>query len=726
MKWTMRVNFHDASSRPQHRAPNDSFWSFGWQQIVSSSAEWRDLQFRGAGKTQIPCGNDNKKGNDPEKKGKGLMLFGFMFVLTLGAPRPLHAQSAPPSTVAAQPFAQPAPALRLDLPYSHNPLNAYRADHVPEPNLANSPRVDALIHDGVLVLSLNDAIELALENNLDLAIARFNLPIAQADVLRTEAGGVFRGVNTGVVQNTPGGGVGGFGAGPSGAGAGGTTGGAGGAGTGASGLVQSTLGTGTVVSSYDPLITANGSVEHYADPLANEVGYGVPVLHQNTILGDFNYSQAFPTGTVFSFTFDNTRATQNSAFTFLNPQLSTYYHAEFQQQLLAGFGLGPNLRYLRIARNNSRISDAAFELQVSITVTQIANLYWDLVSAYEDEQVKSSSLDFANRTLATAKQELQLQAIPAIDVMKDEVEVANREQDLSIARSQLQFQQLLMKNAITKNLDDPLLEAMPVRPTDLSNVTGDAAALAAAPTDDIVSEALQRRLELKESVIDLESRSLSKKAAENALLPSLALNAFYGGSGLAGPENPGSTVASTAPLGFGGALGNAFNNTAPDYYVGLALNIPLRNRVAKSDQYRAELESRQAELRLAQLRKQIRIEVRNAQYALAESAARVRAAEQARELAAKTFDITQKEQALGAGSAIQTLGARHDLATAESALVDARTAYQKARIELDRAIGRTLESNGISVESARTGSAASTAATGTTPSSNPNPAIKIP
>ena len=602
-------------------------------------------------------------------------------------------------------FSKPAPPLRLDLPHSHNPLSAYRGDHVAEPNLANSGHLDALIRDGVLELSLNDAVALALENNLDLAIARYNIPIAAADVLRTKAGGVFRGVNVGVVQNTPGGGVGGFGAGPSGAGAGGTTGGAGGAGTGASGLVQSTLGTGTAVASYDPFLSANASVEHYADPLANEVGYGVPVLHLNTILGNVNFVQAFPTGTTFAFTFDNTRATENSTFTFLNPQLNTYYRAEFQQQLLAGFGLGPNLRYLRIARNNQRTSDVAFALQVSVTVTQIANLYWDLVSAYEDDGVKSSLLDFARSTLDTARKELALQAIPAVDVMRDEVEVANREQDVSIARAQLRFQQLLMKNAITKNLDDPRLEAMPVRPTDLSTVAADAGALAGAPAEDIVAEALNRRLELKESVIDLESRALSKRAAENALLPSLALTAFYGGSGLAGPVNPATAnpPLSSAPLGFGGALGGAFNNTAPDYYVGMSLNVPLRNRVAKSDQYRAELESRQAELRLAQLRKQIRIEVRNAQYALEESGARVRAATEARDLAAKTFDIMQKEQALGAGSALQTLSARHDLATGDSALVGARTAYQKARIELDRAVGRTLEANAISVESARAG-----------------------
>ena len=593
-----------------------------------------------------------------------------------------------------------APVLRLDIPHSDNPIDTYRGTHVPSPNLANSPRIDALVHDGVLELSLKDAIALALENNLDLAIARYNIPIAQADILRTQAGGSFRGVNTGVVQNTPGGGVGGFGTPSAGAGAGGTSGGAGGAGSGASGLVQSTLGTGTNVASYDPSLMGSFNIEHYTQPLSNTSLYGTQTLQQNTTNGNIEYSQAFPTGTLFSAVFENSRGATNSPNSFLNPTLNSYYHVALQQQLLAGFGFGPNLRFLRIAKNNQKISDAAFKLQVVTTITQIANMYWDLVAAYEDQQVKSRSLDFANQTLDNNRKQLALQAIPAMDVMKAEAEVANREQDLTIAKSTLQFQELLIKNALTKNLDDPILEAMPVRPTDQSAMQDSAAK---GPTEDIIAQALRDRLELTESSIDLDSRRISRDAARNALLPSVALTAYYGGTGLAGPPNPVSNEMSTAPADWGGAVRNAFNGTAPDYYVGLSVNVPIRNRVAKSDQYRSELETRQSELRLQQLKKQIRIEVRNAQYALEQSEARVVAARKGRDLAQKTFDITSKEQELGAGSSYQTLTSRRDFAEAESTLVAAMTAYQKAKIELERAVGSTLEANSISIESAKTG-----------------------
>jgi hypothetical protein len=263
---------------------------------------------------------------------------------------------------------------RFEMPKSRNPLNAYSAEYVPEPALANTPRLDRLVREGKLYLSLKDAIDLALENNLDLAIARYNLPIANTDILRTQAGGFFRGVNTGVVQGTPGGGVGGFGTGAPGAGAGGTTSGAGGAGAGASGLVQSTLGAGTAVSSYDPFINASIGDEHQTSPVVNQALYGVPSLQLNTGQFNVNYSQAFATGTSIGFAFTNSRQTTNSPFFTLSPTLSSAYRFTIQQELLAGFGFGPNLRYLRIARNNKKISDIAFKDQVIATVTQSQNM----------------------------------------------------------------------------------------------------------------------------------------------------------------------------------------------------------------------------------------------------------------------------------------------------------------------------------------------------------------
>jgi outer membrane protein TolC len=277
---------------------------------------------------------------------------------------------------------------------------------------------------------------------------------------------------------------------------------------------------------------------------------------------------------------------------------------------------------------------------------------------------------------------------------------------LTVARTSLELQETLIKNAVTKSLDDPVLEAMPVIPTDR---TEPVQTQTSQSIQDSISAALHDRPELAESDIDLVNRQISRRAARNALLPSLALVGFYGGSGLGGPLNPlckGCT--SSAPVDFGGALSNTFNNSSPDYYVGLNLNIPLRNRVAKADQYRSELEYRQAELRLEQLKKQVRIEVRNAQYAVEQIGARVQAARKARDLAQRTFDITKKEQELGAGSSYQTLSAQRDLSLAELDLVTAMTVFEKAKVELDRATGATLEHNGIQLQNAVSGTVGDT------------------
>jgi outer membrane protein TolC len=587
----------------------------------------------------------------------------------------------------------------LAIPHSDNPFRAYAPSLVAKPDLANSPRLEQLMRDGKLYISLQNAIDLALENNLDLAIARYNLPIADTDIQRTKAGGSFRGVNTGVIQGTVGGGVGGYGAGAPGAGAGGTTGGAGGAGAGAAGLVQSTLGIGTNVSSYDPILSGVTSLEHQTLPLSNIQIYGVPKLQTNTGLVNLNYSQAFPTGTSFSLEVDNGRQTSNSIFNSLLPTLNSFYRFTIQQQLLAGFGTGPNKRFIRIAKNNKKISDIAFKSQVIATVTQIADIYWDLVSAYQAEKVNEQSFAFAQQSLESARKQLQLEAIPAMDVMRAEAEVSRRDQDLTVAKTNLQLQESLLKNALTRNLDDPTLEAMPVIPTDTLETVQE---IPERPTADLITQALRTRSELSESDIDLQNREITRKAAANALLPTLTLVGFYGGSGLAGDLNPFFTLPNPplVPTNWYGALQDAWNNTSPDYLVGLNLSVPIRNRVAKADQYRSELEYRQAELREQELKKQIRIEVRNAEYALEQGRARVEAAKKARDLAERTFTIMQKEQTLGAGSSFQTLTAQRDLALAELDLVNASTAYQKSKLELQRSTGTTLEDNNIQIQNA--------------------------
>ncbi|HZP62377.1 MAG TPA: TolC family protein [Terriglobales bacterium] len=579
----------------------------------------------------------------------------------------------------------------------------YTPRQVPEPNLTNSPRLENLLHDGKLVISLDDAVALAIENNLDVEIARYNLSIAATDVLRAKAGAPILGVATGLVQGTPGGGIGGFGAGAPGAGPGGTSGGAGGAGTGASGLVQSTLGIGAPIDSYDPSVSAVMNIEHAATPLSNTVTTGVPVFQQNSGQANFTYTQGFPTGTRLDVGFNNSRLTDNGLFSTLVPQINSNFRVSLRQHLLSGFGIGPNLRFIRIANNNRGISDIAFRNQVIATIAQIQNIYWDLVSAYETVTVQQQSLNLAQKTLSDDQAQVKLGSLAPIEVTRAESEVAQRSQDLLIAQTQLELQQLLLKNAITKNLSDRTLASAPVIPSDTVSLPEQEPVVL---VDDLIAQAVSNRPELSQARIDLTNRDISRKAASNALLPTVDFVAWYGGAGLAGVQNALNTTlppGSIPQSGFQNAFTRLLHNDFPDYGVGINVNIPIKNRAAQADQVRSQLEYRQAQIRTQQLQNQIAIEVRNAHFALQQNRARVNSAQKARDLAQKTFDIEQKRFRLGASTSNEVLARQRDLAQAESNLVGAIATYAKSRVELDRATGTLLSRYHIVLDDAERG-----------------------
>lgn len=412
-------------------------------------------------------------------------------------------------------------------PASHFPylISPYVAHQVPEPSFGNTVRIETLLKNGKLRLSLSDAVALALENNLDLAIARYNLSIADTDIMRAKSGESVRGVATGLVQGTPGGGVGGFGSGAPGAGAGGTSGGAGGAGGGASGLVQSTLGTGTAIDSFDPIITAGMNGDSATFPESSTVLYGVRSLQQTTAIANFSYTQGFGSGTLMTLAFNNDRIASNSGYGILSPELDSGFRLTLRQHLLAGFGFGPNMRFIRIARNNREISDVAFRGQIISTVSQIQNIYWDLVNAYEDVKVKERSLELAEKTLSDDREQVRIGAIAPMEVMKAESEESARSQDLLLSQNGLQLQELLVKNAITRDLSDPVLASASVVPTDTMSIPE---AAPVAPIQDLISDAQAHRPELAEARMDLSNREITRKAAANALKPALDLVAWYG------------------------------------------------------------------------------------------------------------------------------------------------------------------------------------------------------
>jgi outer membrane protein len=633
--------------------------------------------------------------------------------------RPLIAQdTAPP------PAPQPAQAQAVHLQDYSKPRSAfphllqpYTPQQISQPSLGNSPRIDSLMRDGKIYLSIDDAVALTLENNLDIDIARYNLNIADTDVLRARSGANILGTNAGVVQNTPGGGVGGLG-GTVGSGTGGTTVAASGAGTGTNGLVSSTLGIGSTITSFDPVLTSTFQLDKN-DTESVSVFSPVPVVAQNTYTANFAYTQGFDWGGALTGGFNNAHATTNNPTSLLTPQLGSSFQFRFTQNLLQGFGFLPNTRFIRIAKNNREISDVAFRLQIITTVDQIENMYWDLVYAFENLRVQQESLAYAQKALDDTQRQAKVGTAPPIQVVSAESTVATDQQNLIVAQNNLQLQQLLMKNALSRSIEDPLLAEADVIPTSTMQVPQQEPVM---PIQDMINQALLHRAELVESRIDLNSRDINMRAVRNAMLPTLGAFAYYGGSGVGGNINPLVPACSpssskfcfnsaTAPppfqtsnsVSYGSTLNQLVNSTSPDKGIGLSLNIPLRNRLAQADQVRAELEYRQAQVRQHQLENQVRIEVRNAEFDVRQNRAAVKAAQSAVDLARQTLDADQQKLRVGLTTQVTILQDAATLTSGESNLVSAKAAYEKSRIELDRATGLLLDHAGINIEDATRG-----------------------
>lgn len=644
-------------------------------------------------------------------------LFVAIFAVT-GA----WAQSSAPAAKAALPDApqanatQAPPAQNFQIKdyvkpagYFPNPLAPYLTHTIPPPNLSNTPRIGSLIQNGVLYLSMDDAVALALENNLDIAIARYNLNIADTDILRANAGSSILGVNSGVLTGTPGGTAGGLG-GTVGSGPGGTTPTAGGAASGVGGISQSTEGLGPSIPNFDPVLS--GTAQYDASNLICTSPFCGTLQDTGTL--NFGYNQGFHWGTNLNVSFTNSRVISNSAFTTVSPSLSSGFKAQITQPLLQGFGFLPNTRFIKIAKNNREITDVAFRLQVITTVDQIENMYWNLVYAYEYVRVQQEALAFAQKTLSDTQKQVQIGTLAPIEVVRAQSTVSTDQQQLISAKTNLQLQELLMKNALSRTLVDPTLADARVVPTSTMEIPKQEQVV---PTEDLINEALSHRPDLTEQRIDLRNRDISRQAVRNLLRPSLNLFAYYGGSGVGGSQNPnylcgtaagGSSsicngVTTVPSVGYGDTLHQLVDGTAPDKGIGLTLSIPIRNRTAQATQIRAGLEYRQAQMRLQQLENQVRIEVRNAQFDLEQNRAAVESAQAAVDYARQSLDAEQKKLALGASTSTLVLQNQSALATAESNLVSARAAYEKSRVELDRATGQLLEHAGVIMSDAEQG-----------------------
>ena len=628
-----------------------------------------------------------------------------------------------PEKQASQLPAAPAPVLTqpLDLrptnrdyskpfgPLLGNPINAYRPTSIGKASFANSVRLDNLVKDGKIYLSLSDAIALAIENNYDIAIARYDLDIADTDLLRTKAGFAPLGAPSGLVTGTLGGSVSIL---TTGGGPGGTTVGSGGAGSGVSGLTLTTAGAGPAPEILDPNVTGTVQFERARSPQANTLfSGGKTAITTNTDEYIFGYNQGFVTGTALQASITNQRITTDQPFTVYSPQLNSIFKATVTQHLLQGAGIWINKRFMYQAQNDRRITDSSFRQQLLYTVNQVESIYWGLVGAYEDVQAKERALDQSTKLSSDTHKQLEIGTMAPLDVVQADSTVATDKQALTASQNTLNYQQQIIKQAIARNLNDQTLATAPVIPTD--RIALDQLPEEAQPIEGLVQAAFQNRPELEQAALTLRNDEITLKGARNQLLPALDVYGFYGSSALGGSQSSSAINFSTGQpyppgtfpsSGYGTVLNNLFNSSAPDKGAGFSMTIPIRNRSAQAQQARSLMEYRQAELRLAQLYTQIRMQVVNAQFALTNDRAEVQSSLAARDYAQQSLDAEQKKLHLGASTTANVLQQERNLAIAENNLIAANAAFAKDRAGLYQVLATTLQHYGINLTDAAKGS----------------------
>lgn len=648
---------------------------------------------------------------------RSLLAILMAALLVAGPLSPAFAQSPaqnPPSNPAAEPSADSpiAPVSSLGLAkynFTNGPrafpslLKPYQQIQIDQPGITNSPRLDQLIHDGKLVLSLQDAVELALENSMDIAVQRYYPWIADTSILKTKSGAPG--------YSTPGG-----------------------------SLSSSTANL--PILSYDPTLTGSVGITSASTPVNNPFiagtgAAGVLDVISHTTQFNSQYSQSFETGTNVFASWDNTRSSSNSTGNFFNPAVQSTLTIGFSQALLNGFGINVGTRNIRIAKNNRKIADWAFALQAITTITNTITAYWELVYARANVKVNEQAVTVSQKLYNDNKKQLDAGTMAPLDVTRAKSELATDRQNLIVAQTaQLQNEQIL-KNAITKN---PLAANVVNVEIITSDQPKQPAAIENPSFEDSIKEAFSQRPELQEQLYNLKNGDIDIEATRKALLPSLTLGGQYSSVGLAGNSpingtpvitssgapivdasgNPITvdvnlvatpifeslstpTVTGTTQQGFGTAQSQIFHNHFPVYSGQLTLSLPLRNRSAQADSARAILAQRQQEAILQQLKNAALLDVRNTYIALTQDRAQVDAATEARQLQQETFDAEQKKYRLGASTVYNVILTQRDLITAQGTELRALANLEEAKANYERALGRTLDVNHVTIADAKSG-----------------------
>ncbi len=597
-------------------------------------------------------------------------------------------------------------------------LGPYRRATVPPLFPGDATRLQSLIHDGKLYLTLQDAIALTLENNLDIETERYNLVLANTDLVRAAGGGNLRGLDYSV--QIPPNGVGGPGSPLLNAATtnpnpttptvtdltslNSTT-------QQTQSLAETSTGftyaAGPNIPLFDPQFLGEAGYFRRSDTvtLASTSGTTTTATPTTSVgppldFGELNlsYQQGFSTGAQLEAILNNDSQVIYGSQSRLDPFYSPSTSTTITQPLLRGFGRNINLRYLHIARTDRKISRLLFEQQVLETIYGTSRLYFDLVSLGENVLVKQESLRAATKLREDDEDQEKIGTLAPIELTRAKALESSSRFDLIQAQGLYKQQEIILRNQLLR-IASPVFAASfdEIVPTDRIIVPD------AAPELDVnalTQHALARRPDLAQAQLQVETGKMNVNASRNNALPQLNVYANVETRGVA--EQPYETLGSigtglpTTPTNF--ALGGTRTSTI--YQAGVQLTLPLRNRVAESDAARDAVQLRQVQSRTEKLAAGIRQDVETAVVALQTAQAAYAAASASRDYQSQLLDAERDKLSVGQSTDLAVLQNEAYLAQARSTEIAARSNWKKAQIELDRALGDLLEKNHVELDDA--------------------------
>lgn len=632
-------------------------------------------------------------------------LAGARALLAVGDGRCRHivAMLCIASTVAAQDIGSPIAPQRPQAPVIIRP---YLAVTVPPIRTSNSERLQALIRAGMLYLTAQDAIALALENDIDIEVSRYNPFISEWNLERAQAGGALPGVPSGAAQA----GSVATGQGVSGSQAAANV---------TSPAVTTTTGRtanatisqiGPVTPNLDPIIQETSTFSHISSPQPDSVQSEVLNLVQTTHGYTGSYQQGLISGGVVSVNYSEHYLNETAPTDVLNPTVAPSASLSIQYNFLRGFGAATNARTITVSRMNLKTTDLNFKNQVIGVVSQVLSAYYTLAGDYEDLRAKRNASETAQTFVTDVKRQIELGATAPSDLVSAESQAASSAQAADDSDAALRQQELTLEGLISRTgTADPVLEGVRVVPIDSITVP---ARDNLPPVGQMVQEALAQRPDLEAELANEKASEVNTLGTKNGILPTLQGVGVESQAGLAGAPKTVDVdgLVETSPGRFHGGIGNALSQVFQRDFAteigGAFFQEPIRNRQAQADYAIDLLSLRQTQLSNRKDLNQVEVDVRNGVVALQQARARHQAAVQNRDLQQQLFDAEQRRYRLGASTPYNVATAQRDLINAQSAELAARVGYMNARVGLDQTLGITLAVNHISLEEAKTGKVA--------------------